>query len=522
MNKNIRWLQYSIGLILLIISLISFFNYKVDSSGIFGHSNYLSKAAKALTSGKMVAGLQNIDDRLFQELIIRNLRVRNDVIAIGSSTTMHLRKGVVSKDRINFFNHSVNGASLEDYIAIVGAYEVMHDYLPSTVILGVDPWVFNKNNGQGRWTGLKQYHDYELDKIYGEGLNSRSNSNVTINAIKWKQLINFDYTVSNIKFIIRALLKNESNNPPLPLKEIENTKIVETLIKSDLEKLSDRELILKAIGSGNYNKIEFGGPQALDPNVPSYEKELANREELIDILVELSNCKPFSKCDLEKLDDRELILKAIGSGNADKIEFGGPQALDPNVPSYEKKLANREELIEALEGLSEALLEPKQEKFLTNNSKFYVVDTIDIDDFIRVDDGSIYYPYEKRYINNDQVKQDAIAFAKATKPYSLGKFDSLNNIELFEDFVSYLKLNKVDVILFLPPYNPIAYDLLIENNKYKHILIAEKYLIDFAKLNDVDVKGSYNPHKYNLTNEDFFDGVHGRDQVLKEIFQPVL
>ena len=458
MNKNIRWLQYSIGLILLIISLISFFNYKVDSSGIFGHSNYLSKAAKALTSGKMVAGLQNIDDRLFQELIIRNLRVRNDVIAIGSSTTMHLRKGVVSKDRINFFNHSVNGASLEDYIAIVGAYEVMHDYLPSTVILGVDPWVFNKNNGQGRWTGLKQYHDYELDKIYGEGLNSRSNSNVTINAIKWKQLINFDYTVSNIKFIIRALLKNESNNLPLPLKKIENTEIIETLIKSDLEKLSDSE----------------------------------------------------------------LILKAIGSGNADKIEFGGPQALDLNVPSYEKELANREELIEALEGLSEALLEPKQEKILTNNSKFYVVDTIDIDDFIRVDDGSIYYPYEKRYINNDQVKQHAIAFAKATKPYSLGKFDSLNNIELFEDFVSYLKLNKVDVILFLPPYNPIAYDLLIENNKYKHILIAEKYLIDFAKLNDVDVKGSYNPHKYNLTNEDFFDGVHGRDQVLKEIFQPVL
>ena len=98
MNKNIRWLQYSIGLILLIISLISSFNYKVDSLGVFGHSNYLSKAAKALTSGKMIAGLQNIDDRLFQDLIIKNLQVRNDVIAIGSSTTMLLRKGVVSKD----------------------------------------------------------------------------------------------------------------------------------------------------------------------------------------------------------------------------------------------------------------------------------------------------------------------------------------------------------------------------------------------------------------------------------------
>jgi len=60
--------------------------------------------------------------------------------------------------------------------------------------------------------------------------------------------------------------------------------------------------------------------------------------------------------ELEKLSDRDLILKAIDSGNANKIEFGGSQALDPNVPSYEKELANREELIEALEGLSEVLV----------------------------------------------------------------------------------------------------------------------------------------------------------------------
>ena len=38
----------------------------------------------------------------------------------------------------------------------------------------------------------------------------------------------------------------------------------------------------------------------------------------------------------------------------DKIEFGGSQARNPDVPSYEKDLANREELIEALEGLIEA------------------------------------------------------------------------------------------------------------------------------------------------------------------------
>jgi len=79
----------------------------------------------------------------------------------------------------------------------------------------------------------------------------------------------------------------------------------------------------------------------------------------------------FSKSDLEKLSDRELILKAINSGIANKIEFGGIKALDPTVPSYEKELANREELTEALERLSKALLEPKQEKFLTSYTQAF-------------------------------------------------------------------------------------------------------------------------------------------------------
>ena len=78
----------------------------------------------------------------------------------------------------------------------------------------------------------------------------------------------------------------------------------------------------------------------------------------------------------------------------------------------------------------------------------------------------------------------------------------------------------MDVTLFLPPYNPIAFDLLIESNKYKQILIAEEYLINFANLNNINLKGSYNPYEYSLTNEDFFDGVHGRNQALKKIFQP--
>ena len=56
-------------------------------------------------------------------------------------------------------------------------------------------------------------------------------------------------------------------------------------------------------------------------------------------------------------------------------------------------------------------------------------------------------------------------------------------IKLFEDFVRYLKVNKVEVTIFLPPYNPITYDLLLESNKYNMILTAEKYLINFRYFN---------------------------------------
>ena len=72
------------------------------------------------------------------------------------------------------------------------------------------------------------------------------------------------------------------------------------LTKSDLEKLSDKELILKAIDSGNYTKIEFGGSEALNPNVPSYKKDLANREELIAVLAGMIEAVEESKQEQEK------------------------------------------------------------------------------------------------------------------------------------------------------------------------------------------------------------------------------
>jgi hypothetical protein len=355
MKKNIVWLRTSIILITLTIISTAIFNYKVDSLGTFGNSNYLSLAAKSLTNGNMIAGLKNYDERLLQQFVINNLKVNNNVIAIGSSRTLQLRKQFFLEDSVNFFNHSVSGASLEDYISIIGIYESTHNYLPSTIILGVDPWVFNKYNSQTRWKTLSKYYNYEVNKIYGKALDTKSG----INSTKWQQLINYEYTISNIKFF-----KTMSTN---------------------------------------------------------------------------------------------------------------------------------------------------------DNKAFYTPSHIDLDDSIKDTDGSTHRPQKLRHPNYELVKSTAISFAKGNA-YSLKNFTTLSNTKLFEDFIKYLQSNNVMVILFLPPYNPFAYDIL--TTRYQYIEISENYLNTLAKKYNVLTIGSYNPHKYGLTNHEFLDGMHSLENVSKKIFSP--
>ncbi|MFY4760445.1 hypothetical protein ACOTV0_09420 [Aliarcobacter butzleri] len=136
-------------------------------------------------------------------------------------------------------------------------------------------------------------------------------------------------------------------------------------------------------------------------------------------------------------------------------------------------------------------------------------------------DGSIYYPYKNRFPDFNEVAKVAESYAKVNV-YSLERFEDLSNIDLFEKFINYLKNNDVNVYFYLPPYNPITYDILVSNEKYKIIEKVEDYLKKFSKKNDIKLVGSYNPHRLNLKNEHFFDGMHSLDSVYEIIFKDLL
>jgi len=199
-----NWIQLFFISFILSIFFISLFNFLVDSAGIFGNKSYLAKASEDLISGKMVAGLSDYDERLFHSLIIKKQKKKVDSIVLGSSRAMVTRKKFISTKEEVFFNHAVSGASLEDYIAIVDLYEKEKGYIPKYISIGVDPWVFNKFNGQSRWRTLKDNYFDLLSKLMKKNVDT----SLSISSIKWKQLINYEYTISNILFLRKIFGRN--------------------------------------------------------------------------------------------------------------------------------------------------------------------------------------------------------------------------------------------------------------------------------------------------------------------------
>ena len=190
-----RWLKLFLLCCFIPLLWVALFNCLVDGLGLFRLNKGLKYAAANLLEEKMVAGpLGGYDERELQRLIVEQYPKRRDMITIGSSRNMLLRKRFIHGE-IDFFNHSMSGAGLEDHVVILGLY-ALKGHLPKTVVLGIDPWIFNKDNGLPQyWKSLSSYYEEMVMEINGEEMKVD-----VIQPSKYMQLINLDYTRANYKF----------------------------------------------------------------------------------------------------------------------------------------------------------------------------------------------------------------------------------------------------------------------------------------------------------------------------------
>ena len=201
LKKNIFLLVTFIFLGLLIIAA---FNYQIDPAGLFRSSRYENGIAQILANNQNVANLSNYDERLLQKYIVANTKESRDVLVLGSSRTMQIHKGLFPNK--SFFNASVSGATIEDDIAI---YKIYRDsgLIPRTMIIGLDPWLLNKNNEQTRWQSLsEEYHKASVQLGLSQ---NKSVFTDKLNLRKYIQLISWPYLEASYK--LRKERKNQAN-----------------------------------------------------------------------------------------------------------------------------------------------------------------------------------------------------------------------------------------------------------------------------------------------------------------------
>jgi hypothetical protein len=201
-----RWVKRFFGLLAALLAVVVCFNLSVDGVGGFRLNAGLKYAATSLIYGKMVAGpLGVFDERELQRLIVEEYPKQRDVIAIGSSRSMSLRGRFICGNP-DFFNHSVAGARLEDYLAIIDFYREK-GLLPGTIILGLDPWTFNRNNGLPEaWKIHETYYSRMVAEILSgkPAADGKAGNRIGRRLARYGQLINLENTMQNWEYLRRG------------------------------------------------------------------------------------------------------------------------------------------------------------------------------------------------------------------------------------------------------------------------------------------------------------------------------
>jgi len=181
-NRKFVFLASFVGALFFIC--IGYFTSKID----FAREEIM---AKELASHGVIYS-SNINERIFVKNRIKYENIHPDAIAIGSSRIMQASsKGT----NFNLLNLSVSGASIEDLVAI---WELSSNkFNPQYVFLGADPWIFNVNSGQARWTSLEAEYSSALSKL---GMAKDADNNTKLSSLSFNySIVKFYDSVSQSK-----------------------------------------------------------------------------------------------------------------------------------------------------------------------------------------------------------------------------------------------------------------------------------------------------------------------------------
>jgi hypothetical protein len=135
---------------------------------------------------------------------------------------------------------------------------------------------------------------------------------------------------------------------------------------------------------------------------------------------------------------------------------------------------------------------------------------------IRSDGSAIYPERVQNTTEAGQITAQAIEYAR--NPAGVPETLDPGRQQVLEGFIDYLRRQGVQVIFYLPPYHPKAYELMANSERYKIIVDAQKYYEDLAQRKNITLVGSYDPADLALDSTAFFDASHPTQDAVKAIF----
>lgn len=124
-------------------------------------------------------------------------------------------------------------------------------------------------------------------------------------------------------------------------------------------------------------------------------------------------------------------------------------------------------------------------------------------------DGSVSEP-GKDSRSPEEVHDVAISYANMDPISFMGRYDRIDpRLEShFRAYLKYMKDNRIEVIVLLVPFNPVAWKIMIARPQYRIIETVESRIRYIAEETNVRVAGSYDPAKAGVDENDFIDGAH--------------
>lgn len=149
---------------------------------------------------------------------------------------------------------------------------------------------------------------------------------------------------------------------------------------------------------------------------------------------------------------------------------------------------------------------------------YKVVKSTSVDDYLILPDGSLYRPFKIRF-QHDSITQKKVKRYMSSKMHQIKNRGRITSQKTFSNFIDHILVNGTQIVFFLPPYHPDAYQKLKRKGELKFLVEAEDMLRSLAQSRKIPVFGSYNSSRFNLSSQDFFDVVHSRDYVVEKIFE---